>query len=116
MRSAGEKLVRAGASDRAVPWLQRTLALVAPRTPADTLGLRQAIRTNASFWYGLASMAVLPVEYQAMTKAKSCSDAKAFNDHLTQVRAALTLGRSVHPPTVDNTLQTLGKFEGAMAS
>src|SRR5439155_134182 len=47
MRSAGEKLIRAGASDRAVPWLQRTLALVAPRTPADTAGLRHAIRANA---------------------------------------------------------------------
>ena len=116
MRSAGEKLIRAGASDRALPWLQRTLTIVAPRTPADTLGLRQAIRVNASFWYGLAAMSVLPAEYQAMTKSKSCSEAKAFNDHLAQVRAALTLGRSVHPPTVDNTVKTLEKFEGAMAS
>src|SRR2546430_823694 len=116
MRSAGEKLIRAGASDRAVPWLQRTLALVAPRTPADTAGLRHAIRANASFWYGLAAMSVLPAEYQAMTKAKNCTEAKAFNDHLAEVRAALTLGRSVHPPTVDTTLLGLAKFEGAMAS
>jgi len=116
MRSAGEKLVRAGASDRALPWLQRTLAIVAPRTPADTLGLRQAIRANASFWYGLASMSVLPAEYQTMTKAKNCTDAKAFNDHLAQVHAALNLGRSVHPPTIENMLKTLDKFEGAMAS
>jgi tetratricopeptide (TPR) repeat protein len=116
MRTAGEKLIRAGAADRALPWLSRTLSLIAPRSPADTVGVRQAIRVNASFWYGLAAMSTLPAEYQAMTKAKSCTEAKAFNDRLAQVRAALTLGRSVHPPTVDNTLQTLAKFEGAMAS
>jgi tetratricopeptide (TPR) repeat protein len=116
MRTAGEKLVRAGASERALPWLERTLAVVAPRTPADTVGVRQAIRANASFWYGLASMGPLPRDYQAMTKSKSCAEAKAFHDHLETVRAALLVGRSVHPPTVDNTLQTLGKFETAMQS
>ncbi|HYT04386.1 MAG TPA: tetratricopeptide repeat protein [Gemmatimonadales bacterium] len=116
MRTAGEKLVRAGAADRAVPWLERTIAVVSPRSPADTLGVRQALRTNASFWYGLASMSGLPSEYQAMTKSKSCVQAKAFNEHLDAVRAAFTLGRSVHPPTVDNMLQTLGKFTTAMAS
>ncbi len=51
-----------------------------------------------------------------MTKSKSCVQAKAFNEHLDAVRAAFTLGRSVHPPTVDNMLQTLGKFTTAMAS
>jgi tetratricopeptide (TPR) repeat protein len=116
LRTAGEKLVRAGASARAIPWLQRTLSLIRPRAPGDTLGVRQAIRVNASFWYGLAAMAGLPLDYQAMTKAKSCTDAKAFNEHLEEVRAALTLGRSVHPPTVDSTLQGLGKFETAMQS
>ncbi len=61
-------------------------------------------------------MSVLPAEYQTMTKAKNCTDAKAFNDHLAQVHAALNLGRSVHPPTIENMLKTLDKFEGAMAS
>jgi len=116
MRTAGEKLVRAGASERALPWLERTLAVVAPRTPADTVGVRQAIRANASFWYGLAAMAGLPDAYKAMTKSKGCVEAKAFHDHLDAVRAALLTGRSVHPPTVDNTLQTLGKFTTAMQS
>src|SRR5207247_9251550 len=41
--SAGEKLIRARASDLAVRWLQRTLALVAPRSPADTPGPRQGL-------------------------------------------------------------------------
>jgi tetratricopeptide (TPR) repeat protein len=116
MRTAGEKLVRAGAGDRAVWWLQQTLGVLKSRTPADTAGVRQAIRVNTSFWFGLASMSDLPVQYQAMTKSKNCSEAKAFNDHLEEVRSALTLGRSVHPPTVDNMLQSLGKFDAAMQS
>jgi tetratricopeptide (TPR) repeat protein len=116
MRGAGEKLVRAGAADRALPWLERTVALLSPRTPADTVGVRQALRTNASFWYGLASMSALPAAYQAMTKSKSCAEAKAFNERLDRVRTALTVGHSVHPPTVDNMLQTLGKFTTAMES
>src|SRR5207247_2817040 len=52
MSSAGEKLIRAGASDRAVPWLQRKLAMVAPRTPADTAGLRHAVHAISDFWHG----------------------------------------------------------------
>ncbi|HYK82916.1 MAG TPA: tetratricopeptide repeat protein [Gemmatimonadales bacterium] len=116
MRSAGEKLVRAGAGDRSLPWLRRALSLVTPRAPGDTTGVRQAIRVNASFWYGLAAMPGLATEYGAMTKTKSCTAAKAFNEHLDEVRSALTLGRSVHPPTVDSTLLTLGKFATAMQS
>lgn len=116
MRTAGEKLVRAGAGDRATWWLHQTLAALKPRTPSDTAGVRQAIRVNASFWFGLASMSGLPTDYQAMTKSKNCGEAKTFNDHLDEVRQALTLGRSVHAPTVDNMLQSLGKFDTAMQS
>lgn len=114
LRDGGEKLTRAGAFDRAVQWLEKTLALTAPRTRGDTTGVRQAIRVNASFWYGLAAMSGLPTVYQAMAKSKSCAEAKSFNDQLARVRAALTRGRSVHPPTVDNTLQTLRKFDTVM--
>jgi len=114
LRSGGEKLVRAGVPDRAVPWLDRSITLTAPRTPGDTIGVRQAIRVNSSFWYGLAQMSGLPAGYQAMTKAKSCAQAKSFNDQLGRTRASLTRGRSVHPPTVDNALKTLAKFEAIM--
>jgi len=116
MRTAGEKLVRAGAGDRAAWWLHQTLALLKSRTPSDTVGVRQAIRANASFWFGLASMSSLPAEYTAMTKSKNCSEAKAFIDRLEEVRSALTTGRAVHPPTVDNMLQSLAKFDAAMTS
>ena len=116
MRTAGEKLVRAGAGDRAAWWLHQTLTLLKPRTPSDSVGVRQAIRVNASFWFGLASMSSLPAEYTTMTKSKNCSEAKAFIDRLDEVRSALTTGRSVHAPTVDNMLQSLAKFDAAMTS
>ena len=116
MRTAGEKLVRAGAGDRAAWWLRQTLTLLKPRTPSDSVGVRQAIRVNASFWFGLASMSSLPAEYTTMTKSKNCAEAKAFIDRLEEVRSALTTGRSVHAPTVDNMLQSLAKFDAAMTS
>lgn len=114
MRTAGEKLARVGAYDRALTWLERTLQVVEPRTAADTVGLRQAIRVNTSFWFGLSSVPGLPIAYQAVTKTKSCADAKAFNDRLTRTRAALLLGRSVHAPTVDTYLRNVGRFEEVM--
>jgi len=116
LRTAGEKLVRAGAGDRAAWWLRQTLTLLKPRTPSDSVGVRQAIRVNASFWFGLASMSSLPAEYTTMTKSKNCAEAKAFIDRLEEVRSALTTGRSVHAPTVDNMLQSLAKFDAAMTS
>ena len=114
MRAGGEKLVRAGAFAPASRWLERTMQLVARASPADTVGVRQVIRVNASFWFGLAAIQGLPAEYQAMTKSKSCAQGKAFNERLAGVRAALLLGRSIHPATVDNTLLNLAKFETVM--
>ncbi len=116
MRTAGEKLVRAGSVDRAYPWLDRTLEVVGPRRPGETGGLRDAIRTNTSFWFGLASFPTLPVEYQRVTKSKSCSQAKELNDRLTRTRQALQVGRTVHEPTVQKYLETMTKFDAAMAS
>lgn len=117
MRTAGEKLARAGASDAAYRWLDRTLQILAPRTPADTNGVRQRIRVNASFWFGLASTPGLSAAYSAMAKTKNCDQAKAFNDRLQRTNQALRLGRSVHPPTVDNLLvNVLPKFDAPMRS
>ena len=116
MRTAGEKLVRAGSVDRAYPWLDRTLEVVGPRRPGENSGLRDAIRTNTSFWFGLASFPTLPVEYQRVTKSKSCSQAKDLNDRLNRTRQALQVGRSVHEPTVQKYLETMTKFDAAMAS
>src|SRR5437773_3249005 len=87
MLTAGSKLAQAGAYDRAYPWLDQLLQLVAPRTPADTVGPRQQIRLQASFWYGVSSVASLSAPWTAMTKTKSCNDAKGISDRLARTRS-----------------------------
>ncbi|HEX9283429.1 MAG TPA: tetratricopeptide repeat protein [Gemmatimonadales bacterium] len=114
MLTAGSKLAQAGAYDRAYPWLDQLLQIVAPRTPADTVGPRQQIRVQASFWYGVSSVASLSGPWTAMTHSKSCDDAKAINDRIARTRDALVLGARVSPQFVNTMLQNLGKFEAVM--
>src|SRR3989454_8989404 len=75
MLTGGSKLAQAGAYDRAYPWLDQLLQLVAPRTPADTVGPRQPIRLPARFWYGGSAVASVSGPYSAMVKSKSCTEA-----------------------------------------
>jgi tetratricopeptide (TPR) repeat protein len=112
--TGGSKLAQAGAYDRAYPWLERALDLVTPRAPGDTLGPRQQVRLQASFWYGVASVQPLFQAYGAMVRAKSCTRAKTVNDWIARAKAALIAGRRVHPPTVDTMLQNLAKLEAIM--
>lgn len=114
MLTAGSKLAQAGAYERAYTWLDQLLQLVAPRSPADTVGPRQQIRLQASFWYGVSSTASLPGAYSTMTKSKNCAESKAFNDRLVRTKDALIFGARVHPPTVNAMLQNVGKFEAVM--
>ena len=114
MLTAGSKLAQAGAYERAYPWLDQLLQLVALRTPADTVGPRQQIRLQASFWYGVSSVASLTGPYTAMVKAKSCTEAKAFSDRLVRTKEALIFGARVHPPTANQMLQNVAKFEAVM--
>ena len=114
MLTAGSKLVQAGAYDRAYPWLDQLLQLVAPRTAADTVGARQTIRVQASFFYGVASVATLAGPYSAMVKSKNCDQAKAINDRIARTKEALILGARVHPPTANTMLQNVAKFEAVM--
>ena len=114
MLTAGSKLAQAGAYDRAYPWLDQLLQLVALRTPADTAGPRQQIRLQASFWYGVSSVASLTGPYTAMVKSKSCTEAKAFDDRLVRTKEALIFGARVHPPTANQMLQNVAKFEAVM--
>ncbi len=114
MLTAGSKLAQAGAYDRAYPWLDQLLQLVAPRTPADTVGPRKQIRVQASFWYGLSSTYSLAGPYSEMVKSKSCAQAKEINDRIARTKEALLLGASVSPSFVNQTLQNLGKFEAIM--
>jgi tetratricopeptide (TPR) repeat protein len=114
MLTAGSKIAQAGAYDRAYPWLDQLLQVVASRTPADTLGPRQQIRLQGSFWYGVSSVASLSAPYTTMVKSKSCTEAKAINDRLARTKDALTFGARVHPPTANTMLQNVGKFEAVM--
>jgi len=101
MLSAGSKLAQAAAYGRAYPWLDTLLQAAAPRTPADTAGPRFQVRINASFWYGLSSVLTLRDPYQAMVKAKSCTEAKNIYDRLQRNKLALQLGMRVHAPTAN---------------
>ncbi|HYS21544.1 MAG TPA: hypothetical protein VEO73_10695 [Gemmatimonadales bacterium] len=114
MLSAGSKLGQASNYDRAFPWLDTLLTVVAPRTPTDTLGPRHQIRVQASFWYGLSSVLMIGKPYQDMVKSKKCSEAKDINDWLQRAKAALLLGRRVAPSVANQMLGFLGKYEANM--
>lgn len=119
MLTGGSKLAQAGAYDAAYRWLDTLLQIIAPKNSADTLGPKQQVRINASFWYGLSSVLTLNGPYQAMTKAKGasrCPEAHAVFDRLTRTKAALLLGRRVHPPTADQMLGFVAQYERAKPS
>jgi len=120
MLTGGSKIAQAAAYDRAYVWLDTLLQVVAPRSPVDTVGPRFQVRVNASFWYGLSSVLTLSKPYQEMTKLKAsdpqrCDKAKAIFDRLDRTKAALTLGRRVHPPTADQMLGFVAQYEKARA-
>ena len=119
MLTGGSKLAQAGAYGAAYPWLDSLLTLIAPRNPGDSLGPKQQVRINASFWYGLSSVLTLNGPYQEMTKAKGasrCPQAHAVFDRLTRTKSALLLGRRVHPPTADQMLGFVAQYERAKPS
>src|SRR5882762_7158840 len=120
MLTGGSKIAQAAAYDRAYVWLDTLLQVVAPRSPGDTVGPRFQVRVNASFWYGLSSVLTLSKPYQEMTKLKAsdsqrCDKARAIFDRLDRTKAALTLGRRVHPPTADQMLGFVAQYEKARA-
>jgi tetratricopeptide (TPR) repeat protein len=112
--TGGSKLAGAAAYDRAYPWLEQALQLVAQRGPEDTLGARQQIRLQASFWYGVSSVQPLFTAYGTMAKSKDCGQAKAVNDWIARAKQALIYGARIHPPTVNTMLQNLVKIEAIM--
>src|SRR3989442_15912292 len=90
MLSAGSRLAQNGSAyDRAYPWLDTLLTVLAPRTPADTMSPRQQVRVSASFWYGLSSVLTLQVPYKRMIDSKNCEEAKLINERLVPTRASL---------------------------
>jgi len=120
MLTGGSKLAQAGAYDAAYPWLDTLLQVVAPRNPADTLGPKHQVRLNGSFWYGLSSVLTLNPMYQDMAKEKDkrqqCVKARAVFDRVGRTKAALQLGRRVHPPTADQMLGFVAQYEKSKQS
>ena len=121
MLTGGSKIAQAAAYDKSYIWLDTLLQVVAPKAPADTVGPRFQVRINASFWFGLSSVLTLNRPYQEMTKLKPsdrqrCEKAKAIFDRLDRAKAALTLGRRVHPPTADQMLGFVAQYEKARQS
>ena len=112
--NGGSKIAQTQAYDRAMPWLEQDLQLVAPRTPADTVGPRQQIRRQASFWYGVSSVGPLFAQYSVMVKSKNCGEAKNVNDWIGRAKDALIMGAPVHPPTANAMLQNISKLETIM--
>ena len=112
--NGGSKIAQTQAYDRALPWLDQDLQLVAPRTPADTVGPRQQIRRQASFWYGVSSVGPLFAQYSVMVKSKNCGEAKNVNDWIGRAKDALITGAPVHPPTANAMLQNISKLEAIM--
>jgi tetratricopeptide (TPR) repeat protein len=112
--SAGSKLAQASAYDRAYPWLDTLLSLVAMRAPADTLGARQQIRVQASFWFGLSSILTIGKPYADMIKSKSCAKAKEIYDRLQRAKAALQLGGRVAPSVAIQMLGFIAQYEANM--
>src|SRR5438552_3781891 len=101
MLQGSSKIAQAQAYDRAYPWLDQLLNLVAPRSPADTVGPRQAIRVQTSFWFGLSSTLSLLGPYTIMTKAPAsirCDQAKDINDRIQRTKQALFPAGKVAPP------------------
>jgi tetratricopeptide (TPR) repeat protein len=119
MLTGGSKLAQAGAYNAAYPWLDTLLQVIAPKSPSDTMGPKQQIRVNASFWYGLSSVLTLQGPYKEMTEAKGaarCPSARSVFDRLTRTKQALLLGRRVHPPTADQMLGYVAQYEKAKPS
>ena len=116
MLTGGSKLAQAQAYDASYGWLDTLLVVIAPKTNADTLGPKHQVRVNASFWYGLSSVLTLGKPYKEMTEKKGtarCPAAREVFERLTRTRAALTLGRRVHPPTADQMLNFVRQYEAA---
>ena len=114
--TGGSAMARAGAYWRAYPWLDQLLTVVQPATPADTLGPKQTIRVQGSFWFGLSSTLSLGELYSKTVKEKSCEDAKEMNDRIARTREALFLGGRVAATVATQMLNILGQYSKALGS
>jgi tetratricopeptide (TPR) repeat protein len=114
MITAGSKLGQAAIYDRAYPWLDQVLTIIAPKAPADSVGPVQQLRVQGSFWFGLSSTLSIGAPYGLMIKDKSCAEAKEMNDRLVRTRGAMTLGARIAPGVANQILGILTKYQDNM--
>ena len=114
--TGGSGIARAGrfVYPRAYSWLEQLLTVVQPSTPADTLGPKQQIRIQGSFWFGLTSTITLGEAYAEMTKHKSCEEAKAIQERINRSKDALFLGGRIAPGVATQMLGFLDRYNKAM--
>ena len=119
MLTAGSKLVQqAQAPSHAYPWLDSLLSIIGyqPRTASDTVGPKQQIRINASFWYGISSLPALSKPFNDVRTMKGsstvkCGAARDLFERVTRTKTALQIGRRIHPPTADQMLGYVTQYE-----
>jgi tetratricopeptide (TPR) repeat protein len=113
--TAVSKLGQAGASDRLRPWVEQLAADVAPRSPADTVGPRMAIRVQAAVYYVGPALQRLVADYRAMAPTKSCGRWRDVNDELTRLKGAMGLARRVSAGYVAQLQTPVTQIEQAMS-
>lgn len=116
MLTGGSAIARAGAYPRAYPWLDQLLNVIQPASPADTLGPKQQIRVQGSFWFGISSTLSLGELYSKTVKEKSCEEGKEMNDRINRTRDALFLGGRIAPAVATQMLGILGQYTKALGS
>ena len=94
--SGGSKLAQAAAYSDAYVWLDQLLNEMGPGAAGAT-GPKDQIRTQASFWFGIASAVTLQEPYKHAVDHKSCDEAKVVNDRINRGIAAIDLGGRVAP-------------------
>jgi tetratricopeptide (TPR) repeat protein len=115
--TGGSAIARATAYARAYPWLDQLLTVIQPATPADTLGPKQQIRVQGSFWFGLSStLGIMGELYHKTVTDKSCDDGKEMSDRINRTREALFLGGRVAPTVATQMLGILGQYSKALGS
>jgi tetratricopeptide (TPR) repeat protein len=114
--TGGSGIARAGrfVYPRAYGWLEQLLTVVQPATPTDTIGPKQQIRIQGSFWFGLTSTITLGEAYAEMTKHKSCEEAKVIQERINRSKDALFLGGRIAPAVATQMLGFLDRYNKAM--
>jgi tetratricopeptide (TPR) repeat protein len=111
------KLAQAQVSgDRVYAWVNPLLQDLTPRSPADTVGPRMALRVQASFYFLVPQLQRVAADYRPMTTSKSCARAKEVYDEHQRLKAALVLARRVSPPYVAQLQPTVTQLDQAFVS